>query len=130
MSTKNNKVKDNVFEHSKAKLEFYKNYLAKYLIVLLNDPYTQTINLYDVFCGIGIYEDGKEGSPIIAINIIKELKEKYPNKDILLTINDADKAKVEFVTSYINKYYKDVCDTQKYNLDAADMLQIVKNKIT
>jgi three-Cys-motif partner protein len=122
-------AKDNVFEHSQAKLEFYKNYLAKYLIVLLNDPYTETINIYDVFCGIGIYDDGNEGSPIIAMNIIKDLKEQYPTKNISLTINDKDKTKVDFVSSYINDNYTNICNVEHHNLDADKMLQIVKSSI-
>ncbi len=77
-------TKDNIFEHSQAKLDFYKNYLSKYLVVLLNDKYTSEINIYDIFCGIGIYDDGKQGSPIIAIKIIKDLLEKYPLKNVNL----------------------------------------------
>ena len=72
------KTKDNVFEHSQAKLNFYKNYLARYLIILLNDQHTSQINIYDVFCGVGIYNDGNQGSPVIAIEIIRDLLERYP----------------------------------------------------
>lgn len=59
MSNKKNHSKketlNNVFEHSQAKLDFYKNYLWRYLNILLNDNFTDKINIYDVFCGIGIF---------------------------------------------------------------------------
>jgi len=119
----------NVFEHSEAKLNFYKTYLSKYLSILLLDKYTNTINIYDVFCGVGIYKDGKKGSPIITIEIIKDLLEKYSSKNITLTINDKDKSKVENVTNYIQSNYNNICRLESYNLDALDMFNIVNKKI-
>jgi len=128
MSRTKKETKENVFEHSQAKLEFYKNYITQYLIVLLNDQFTHTINIYDIFCGIGIYEDGNEGSPIIAIKIIENLLEQYP-KNINLTINDIDKSKVKFVKTHIDNNYKNRCEVDAYNLDAIDMLKITNQKI-
>jgi len=129
MAKSKKETKENVFEHSRAKLEFYKNYLAQYLVVLLNDPYTHTINIYDIFCGIGIYEDGNEGSPIIAIKNIETLLKEYPSKNINLTINDKDKSKIGFVTKYIEENHKNSCDVNSYNLDAIEMLKIVNQQI-
>ena len=122
-------TKDNIFKHSQAKLNFYRNYLVRYLAILLNDIHTKQINIYDVFCGIGIYSDGNQGSPIIAMEIIKELLQKYPSTSITLTINDKDKTKVDFVKKYINENYKDVCSVMTYNLDAVEMLKGVNEKI-
>jgi three-Cys-motif partner protein len=124
-------TKENVFEHSRAKLEFYENYLKLYLIVLLNDSYTDTINIYDIFCGIGIYEDGNEGSPIIAIKNIETLLEieRYSTKNINLIINDIKKYKVDFVKKYIDEHHKNRCEIDAYNLDAIEMLKIVNQKI-
>jgi len=128
MSKTKKETKENVFEHSQAKLEFYKNYLAQYLVVLLNDQYTHAINIYDIFCGIGIYEDGNEGSPIIAIKIIEELLNKY-YKNINLTINDMDTSKVNFVKKYIDENHRNRCELKTYNLDAIEMLKIINKKI-
>jgi three-Cys-motif partner protein len=114
MSKTKKETKENIFEHSQAKLEFYENYLKLYLIVLLNDRYTDTINIYDIFCGIGIYEDGNEGSPIIAIKNIEILLEKY-TKNINLIINDIDKSKVNFVERYIYSNHKNRCKVDAYN---------------
>lgn len=122
-------TKENVREHSQAKLDFYQNYLIKYLMILLSDPYTNEINIYDIFCGIGIYEDGNHGSPIIAIKIIKDLLQKYPQKNINLIINDIDKSKIDFVSQYIDNNYKNVCRVNSHNLDATEMLKIVNQSI-
>ena len=66
----------NLLLHSKAKVDFYKKYLEKYLGILFQSTYIEEINIYDLFCGIGIYENGKKGSPIVAFECIKNLKEK------------------------------------------------------
>jgi three-Cys-motif partner protein len=129
MTTDSLQTKQNVYAHSQAKLDFYKNYLAKYLIVLLNNQYTSKINIYDVFCGIGIYEDGNKGSPIIAMDIIKDLLEKFPNKDIILNINDKEKEKIDFVSNYIEDNYEDICKLNSFNLDASDMFKSVIDKV-
>lgn len=120
-------VQNNVFEHSQAKLDFYKNYLWQYLTVLVNDTYTDIINIYDVFCGVGIYDDGKSGSPIIAIDIIKSVLEKHKNKKkITLTINDFDISKVKNVALHINKNFSNICEFTQYNLDAEKMFEQLK----
>jgi len=129
VATNIQKTKDNVLEHSQAKLDFYKSYLVRYLTILLNDRFTDIINLYDIFCGIGIYNDGNQGSPIIAMDIIKTLKKKYPNKEITLTINDKDSEKVGFVSTYIKENYQNICNVEAYCLDAKDMLERVKKSI-
>lgn len=122
-------TQNNVFEHSKAKLEFYQNYLWRYLTVLLNDQYTTKINIYDVFCGVGIYEDGGKGSPIRAIETIKNLYNKHPMKSITLTVNDIDTEKVQKVESYINDNFKNVCEFVAYNQNATEMIETVITNI-
>ncbi len=129
MAISKQETKDNIFEHSQAKLDFYKNYLVRYLAILLNDPYTEQINIYDVFCGIGIYDDGKLGSPIIAMDIIKDLLKRYPSKKIGLTINDKDKSKIDCVSAYINDEYQGICNVTSHNLDAVDMLKNINDDI-
>ncbi|MBK7882939.1 MAG: hypothetical protein IPJ81_03330 [Chitinophagaceae bacterium] len=56
-----------MLEHSKAKIELLEKYLQKYLNIISNDGFTNKINLFDLFCGEGIYENGGEGSPVILI---------------------------------------------------------------
>jgi three-Cys-motif partner protein len=66
-------VKTTLQEHSKAKVEFYTSYLKRYLRIINRVPLISHINIYDVFCGMGIYEDGGKGSPIAAFEVIEEL---------------------------------------------------------
>ena len=61
-----------VLPHSKAKLDLFRSYLEKYLPILTLAKTITKINLYDVFCGNGIYDDGNIGSPLIAVEIINK----------------------------------------------------------
>ena len=73
-------AKQIVLPHSKAKLDLYRSYLEKYFAILGLAKGITKINLYDIFCGIGLYEDGNIGSPLIAVDCVKEnneLFEKY-----------------------------------------------------
>jgi len=79
-----------VLPHSQAKLDLYKKYLEHYLRVLSLAQFCTKINLYDIFCGIGLYEDGNVGSPIIAADRIEANNEflhrhSKPVKNISLT---------------------------------------------
>lgn len=119
----------NILEHSQAKLDFYKNYLRIYLTILLQSPSTKKINIYDVFCGTGIYEDGKKGSPIIAIEAIKNALIRHKDKTITLTINDIDKKRVEKVKCFINEKFKDICELKHFSLDAEQMFSTITENI-
>lgn len=69
-------VKDIVLPHSQAKLDLYANYLINFLTVLGLTPYVTKINLYDIYCGIGMYKDGNIGSPLITNKSIKSVNDK------------------------------------------------------
>jgi three-Cys-motif partner protein len=91
-------AKQIVLPHSQAKLDLYKNYLKHYLRVLCHTSFCTKINLYDIFCGIGLYEDGNEGSPLVTNNCIKDIIEELKIagksiKPIQITINDKKKLK-------------------------------------
>jgi three-Cys-motif partner protein len=62
-----------VLPHSKAKLDLYRSYLEKYFAILGLAKGITKINLYDIFCGIGLYEDGNIGSPLIAVECVKKI---------------------------------------------------------
>ncbi len=86
-----------MLEHSKAKVELYATYLSRYLNILSRANYWDKINIYDLMCGEGIYSDNSKGSPIIALEKIKEHyysnKKTCPNIDIWF--NDKDKSQIE-----------------------------------
>lgn len=88
-------AKRQMLEHSKAKVELYTKYLAIYLNIISSDSYTKKIYLYDLFCGEGQYSDGSKGSPLSALDKIKEhfFKNKKEITHIKILFNDADKTK-------------------------------------
>jgi len=97
----NQNVKTHLHSHSEAKVQLFGEYLQKYLSIISNDGYTKNINLYDLFCSQGIYEDGGEGSPIVALkkikktyfSIIKNSSRQLPK--INCHFNDIDSSKIE-----------------------------------
>ena len=97
-------IKSTMQIHSQAKVEFYHKYLELYLVILYNTKYIQVINIYDVFCGMGLYTDGHKGSPIVAYDTIKKIFESNGKiKKVHLFINDIDESRVYKVKEYIDK---------------------------
>lgn len=66
-------VKTNLFNHSEAKVRLLGEYLKRYLNIICNDGYTKRIKIHDLFCGEGLYANGGEGSPLVAMRKIKDI---------------------------------------------------------
>ena len=123
-------VKRNVLPHSQAKLDLYKSYISMYLPILGYSPYVSAINVFDIFCGTGIYDDGKLGSPLIAASCIQDFENTVSSsKPVPLFINDFDHEKVTVVKKLIHELKLKNCDVSDFNLDAAEMFKIVAQKI-
>lgn len=121
-------VKETLQIHSQAKVEFYKTYLERYLAILCKSQYIKSINIYDVFCGKGIYDDGGKGSPIVAYDTIKKIYESFdfPSKtNITLIINDKSAERISIVNDYIAKNKHPYCNVNPYNLDIDDMFDTI-----
>ncbi|MBA4719366.1 MAG: hypothetical protein HRO68_09840, partial [Nitrosopumilus sp.] len=86
-------TKNTVKPHTEAKLKFYIHYLERYLPILFKTLYVNKINIYDMFCGQAVYEDGKTSGAVRAFNKIKEVQQNNPDSttEITLTLNDLDK---------------------------------------
>ena len=126
--------KEYLEEHSKQKVAFYRKYLTHYLRVLLHSRYINSIHIYDVFCGTGIYpEDGSKGSPIVAVEVIQSLLKDYPEhrKPITLLINDIDSGKVQIAKTYIeeNCNLDAYCRLQTHNSPANEILKTITGSI-
>ncbi len=121
--------------HSMAKLDFYKNYLNRYIPILRLAEFTSSINIFDVFCGTGIYENGAKGSPIIAFEAIKESMDSNIYKTqkqltpVKLYINDLEHNKVKQVEEYLKDKTKDVCNLYCYQKDAVDFFNDIYKHI-
>jgi three-Cys-motif partner protein len=128
-------VKTNVLPHSQAKLDLYKGYLEHYLRVLGHADFCRQINLFDIYCGAGVYDDGKKGSPLLAIDCIKNVNTEIISngkaiKPISLSINDYDAQKIENVKSNVDTQGIENCVVEYHNRTANEMLDIVANRIS
>jgi len=98
--------------HSEAKVEFFRKYLERYIRIIGLSGRFAEINIFDVFCGTGIYDNGKKGSPIAAFDVVRSFRNEYPNSasvGINLFVNDSARDKVELVKEYIEAENAEYC---------------------
>lgn len=99
--------KTNLLNHSEAKIKLLGEYLKRYLNIISNDGYTEEINIFDLFCGQGLYDDGGEGSPLVTLRQVKDtyhsLITKKSNKlpKINCHFNDIETSKIEILSGAI-----------------------------
>ncbi|QJD77719.1 three-Cys-motif partner protein TcmP [Spirosoma rhododendri] len=127
---KTSNAKKVVFPHSRAKLSLYANYLEKYLAIMSVAPKISKIHIFDIFCGTGIYNDGRVGSPILAYeNILKvnTFLRGFNNtkiKDTILYVNDINKNNIHNVKQYLDEKERvEGVNIEYNNLDAQDMIE-------
>lgn len=135
MKKNKDNVKDVMLPHSHAKVEFYKEYLKRYLRILCLSPKVNKIRIYDLFCGVGIYKDGGKGSPIEAYEAICECLQdiRFANSDteIILTVNDIDETKVSTVQKYINSLPQTPhCKVNYHNKNFSEMVTLAQSEIS
>ena len=72
--------KDIMLVHSKAKVDYYQKYLSRYLSIMSVAKNIEEVNIFDVFCGRGVYADGGLGSPIRTVQTVKDVHENHPSQ--------------------------------------------------
>jgi len=94
---KNINPKTSLLEHSEAKVELYGRYLSVYLNILHRAGFVKRIFVFDLFCGEGIYENEAKGSPIIALDCIRNHYYSNHNSIPNMTVwfNDIGKSELE-----------------------------------
>lgn len=128
-------VKNVVLPHSQAKLDLYRMYLEKYINILGAARIFKKINIFDVFCGEGTYEDGNVGSPILAYEAIRQNRNwcsshNKPITPISLIINDGAPQKVNQVEAHLNALNHDsICEILCHNFEAERMFEIVIQEV-
>jgi len=122
--------------HSEAKVTLYRVYIERYLAIIGLVPSFTKINVYDVFCGTGIYRNGKFGSPIVAYNAIQKTKGFFEStnkifKTTTLTVNDGNIQSIGIVSSYLSGLNKEnpCCKLDFHNKDASEMIDIIIERI-
>ncbi len=124
-------VKKNLLNHSEAKVKLLGDYLKRYLNIISNDGYTEGIEIYDLFCGEGIYNNGGEGSPMVIMRAIKDVHfinvaKSNSIPSINCFFNDLNSSKVKRAEeSIINKslYYERFGKLEFSSIDYKDYLK-------
>lgn len=85
-----------LLNHSEAKVNLYGKYLSIYLNVLSRSP-IKNIYLFDLFCGEGIYKDGGKGSPIVALECVRNHYNGNNNTcpNLFINFNDSEVSEIE-----------------------------------
>lgn len=93
----NEQAKTDLLPHSEAKVKLYGRYLAIYLNILSRVPAIRRVFLFDLLCGEGKYANEGEGSPLVALEVIKN--HYFANgktcPDIEVWFNDNGDSKIE-----------------------------------
>lgn len=128
MIQKTQSSKEIMLPHSEAKVEMYERYLRLYLTILCRVSYIKEINIYDVFCGKGIYDNGKNGSSIRAFNVIKEVMTSWnSNTKITLHLNDINEENINTAKAYIENNGSDKSKDFNIEYSTKDACELLNN---
>jgi three-Cys-motif partner protein len=97
-----------MLDHSEAKVKLLGKYLDRYLNIISNDGYTKKIDVFDLFCGEGLYDNGGQGSPLVILENLRQLHEDNKGKiktipPINIYLNDLKKSKTDKVERIVNE---------------------------
>jgi three-Cys-motif partner protein len=126
-----------MMQHSEVKIRLLKLYLERYFNILSNSEYVGDINVYDLFCGEGVYENNGKGSPIIILETIKNTyytnKAKGTSNDKFnCFFNDIENWKIEKLKDEIktrNLHYPEIGNLNFSNNDYRNLLSQIDNEI-
>jgi len=132
MAKKRKSAKDVMLPHSEAKVAFYRCYLEKYLSIMSVQRYNEQVQIFDVFCGMGVYANGGHGSPIQAMEAIQKVRKDHPsNIEFVLYLNDVVKKYVEGVKEYIEQHFETdaLCKVRYLNVPAKSLFNTLGNHL-
>jgi len=120
-------------EHTRVKHEILSKYLSGWSRILGK---FHNLNIFDCFAGRGKYADGSEGSPLIIIKKLAEIKEKMkrPNEASCIFIEKNDNnfrnlhAIVENEIKHHPEKYKDWLEVEYFNDEFANVAREVVDK--
>lgn len=124
----------NPYDHSDIKVKLLRLYLEKYISILALARGVNEVEVYDLFCGEGIYSNGKEGSPVIILKLIKEIfyrNKSSQNSSVKFNChyNDIDKSKIEKLANYIKEkklHYSEIGSLNYINEDYGTLKDKIK----
>lgn len=94
----------NPYEHSEIKVKLLKTYLEMYLNILSLSKFVKKVSVFDLFCGEGVYENKKLGSPVIILKLLSELSEKFKSQiEFECFFNDKEVEKIKKLEVEVEK---------------------------
>lgn len=91
-----------LLEHSEQKVRLLQEYLGAYFSVIARDGHTEEVQITDVFCGEGVFPNGKVGSPLVFGRMAASLLAQNPTAPrIQFRFNDGEAAKVARVLDHL-----------------------------
>ena len=127
-----------MFEHSEVKVRLLNLYIKKYLNILSRAQAFDKVQLFDLFCGEGVYKNGGEGSPIIFMKAIKDVYFRNKNEGqktikVDCIFNDYKQEKTDKVKAIIEErklHYHFLGDLRFKNIDYVQALPLVVRQIS
>jgi len=125
-----------MLEHSKAKVDLFGRYLSIYLNVISRVPFIKKIFLYDLFAGEGKYLNDEKGSPVVAMECIRNHffsnNETCPNIDVWF--NDSEKSEIEpelYKIERVKKFVAEIFKPQNVNVEYSQIeyTEVIKTVI-
>lgn len=104
-------------EDTNVKLSLYKEYLKEWFPVFIaaRRPFKKVVNLFDFFCGPGKDSEGTSGSPLIALEILKEYQEYVQDTTVEINLHFND-SKIEYIETLRKNINESGLPTDKINI--------------
>jgi three-Cys-motif partner protein len=104
-------------EDTNVKLSLYKEYLREWFPVFIAayKPHRKILNLFDFFCGPGKDSEGTSGSPLIAIQVLKEYQDHVQNTSVEINLHFND-SKKEYIEALKQNIIDSSLPTDKINI--------------
>jgi three-Cys-motif partner protein len=105
--------------HTQAKHEILRNYLKAWFPILATT--SRRIIYLDGFAGPGIYRDGEEGSPIIALRTAKDhiLRERF-RAEIIFWFIEKDSRRATKLEEVLRDYFPSLPNKIMYEVEGAE----------
>lgn len=98
--------------HTVAKHRILKGYLDAWFPILSRHPKADRVLYIDAFAGPGEYEDGEDGSPIIALNSALQHSQTFQSP-VHMVFVEADRERCDHLKEVLERRHEDIARTNK-----------------
>lgn len=98
----------NIEQHTIAKHELLRNYLNAWFPILTIGGFNRRVIFLDGFAGPGIYSDGEQGSPLIALDVLVNHTSfhKLKNTEFIFVFVEAEQKRFRSLESELKRFWK------------------------